>query len=106
MLFIALSAERECNMYKELIVVHIPYSRFMNDRAKKRVDEYNADAKNHCLFLNVFSDCGNHDLEDILELGEYEFKSEDDELVNMMYELVNAASPVLFDLSDVELLPE
>ena len=91
---------------KTLKVKAMNYSRFMNDKAKAIVDEYNS--PNHgtlsTLYLEVFDNNQADDLDFILDAGRYEYKSESGELVEMLYELVDMASPVMFSAEQVEIV--
>ena len=84
------------------------YSRFMNDKAKSVVDQFNQMSAD-ILYLLVYPSHQESPLEHILEEGMYEYATPDDDefgvtLVTMLDELVNAASPVMFNTEDVTVL--
>lgn len=82
-----------------LTVKSVPYSRFMNDKAKALVDAFNASGEK--LKLQVYDHYRNRSLDDILEEGMYDYICSNSELVDMLYELSDAASPVGWDVEDV-----
>lgn len=82
-----------------LTVKSVPYSRFMNDKAKALVDAFNASSEK--LKLQVYDHYRNRSLDDILEGGMYDYICSNSELVDMLYELSDAASPVGWDVEDV-----
>ncbi len=91
---------------KCLKVLKIPYSRFMSDKAKSLVDQYNSNPSNP-LYLEVFDSEENcHRVSDIFINCYYAFKSLDSELVNMLNIVTAAASAVYFDIDDVEVVDE
>lgn len=95
----AMCCEDKDNKKRILTVDRIHYSRFMNDTAKKMVDEFNT--SNETLKLDVYPHYVDASLEDILEEGMYDYVSDNKELVEMLYELNDAASPVGWDVEDI-----
>jgi hypothetical protein len=85
---------------KRVIVVDsVPYSRFMNAEARRMVDSFNASGEK--LKLIVMDHYKNKDLEDILDQGMYEYDCSDKQLIEMLYEMVDFASAVGWDVEDV-----
>ena len=80
----------------------------MNDKAKAVVDQFNQMSAD-ILYLLVYPSHQERPLEYILEEGMYEYATPEDDkfgatLVTMLNELVNAASPVMFNTEDVTVL--
>ena len=83
-----------------LKVKEVPYSRLMNEKAKGMVDKFNADKE--VLYLEVYESYLNRPLEYILEEGMYSYLSSNLEVVKMLLELTDVASPVQFVNEEID----